>query len=999
MDRKGVFFVKKIGSGRVALLGLVSALAISQFVTVSPSLAAEAPSNAAQSKTSRNGRISGVVVRPSGGYVAGAQVQVDSSNATVQTDSSGEFKIDNVPAGAHNVTVTYFGSPNQTSSVDVSSGSTATLRVVVPEGAEAATIETVVVSAKPIAESEAAALQFKRASNQLVDVIAADSIGRFPDQNVAAALGRLPGVGVQRDQGQERYISLRGAPNNWTTLAFDGVNVISPEGRTARFDTIPSAIASRIVVKKAVTAEMSGETLAGNIDIVTRSPFDYPDTKISLDAAGGYNELGGGAQYNFAGFFSTRFADDKMGILISASRYQRDMVTDNFEIDWEHADQDQQPGHDDRIWASKYQNKLYRLTRSNTAFSGKYEWQPSSDTTLFLSSIYTQFQDDELRNAWVFDIDQDSKSTATSKVGTTTGFADVRTGNTPTSGVIHGAEIESTEHSNVSIQSIWTNTLGGDHNWDSWRAKWRLNFTRADDISHQHFDSSWKSPSAFTSRPTFAYDFSSPDQPRISLYDTVANKDGTYSTGAARPGISTTELNLIDFLRDRERDRTEAHTAKFDIDHDAQIFGLDTTIRVGGEYDRRTKTANDVVLETTPAELKAKGLAVPTMADFAINDPYKGKLPLGYTFSYFSAEKGNALEDKYLAAGAFDIQPDTSEQNNYKVSEAIFAGYAMATTSFDWGNVVYGVRVEHTDNKGSALAEGDSGYTPVSVSSGQTLVFPSVHFNWNVNDEMKMRLSFNTGAARPDYGDLRPNFTYDDGDQVISGGNPNAKPERAKGVDLYYEWYMPSRGYLSAGAYYKELSDVLFDIELTQFDSDVLNSPGVDRSTYRFQTIDNGGSGTIKGIELAYSQPLEDVVRSLGLPEWAQGFGVQTNATFNQSRAKTPDGRAVPLPGASNFLFNASGYYEMYGFSARVSYEYRTKWLDSLGDDVGDEYWASNGRISAALRYRLNPTLEFYLDADNLTDEPGLRFVGDTKHPIEHETFGRRYLAGVRVDL
>lgn len=986
---------------RVSLLSLVSVIAIMQAWAVSPAVAAEARVTPPQAPTARqNGRIRGVVVRPSGLYVIGAQVHIDSSDAVAVTDSSGEFTLDNVPVGARSVTVTYFGSRDQHSQVSITPEATANLRLVISEDDKAAELnELVVVGGRPIAESEAAAIQYKRTSNQLVDVIAADSIGRFPDQNVAAALGRLPGVGVQRDQGQARYVSLRGAPNNWTTLAFDGVNVISPEGRTARFDTIPSALAARIVVKKAVTADMPGETVAGNIDVVTRSPFDYPDTKISIDAAGGYNELGGGKRYNIGGFLSTRFADDKVGVLVSASRYQTAMVTDNYELDWEHADEDQQPGHEKRLWASNYQNKLYRLIRSNTAFSGKVEWQPSSSTKLFASSIFTEFQDDELRNAWVFDLDQDAKSSASSKPGTTTGYADVRNGNNPATGVLHGVEIESTEHSDVSIQRIWTNTLGGDHDLDTWKVRWRLNFTRADDISHQHFDSSWKSPSAFTSRPTLAYDFSNPDKPHIALYDTVANGDGTYSTGASRPFISPTELNLNSFSRDRELDRTDAYTAKFDIDHDVELFGRDTTLRFGAEYDRRTKTANDLVLETTPDELKAAGIAVPTMADFAIDTPYKGKLPLGYAFKYFSGKAGNDLENQYLAAGAYNVQADTSEQNDYRVREQIYAGYAMGTTSFGWGNVVYGLRVEHVINDGFALAQSEDGYTPVNVTSNQTLVFPSLHFNWDVNRDMKVRLSFNTGAARPDYSDLRPNFSYDDGDQVISGGNPEAQPERAKGVDLYYEWYMPSRGYFSAGVYYKKLSDVLFDVDLTEFGSDILNGPGIDRSAYRFQTIDNGGSGSIKGIELAYSQPLDGVVRSIGLPQWAEGFGFQTNMTFNDSKAETPDGRSVPLPGASDFLFNISGYYEQYGFSARVSYEYRTKWLDALGDDVGDEYWAATGRLSASLRYRINPRLQLYFDADNLTNEPGIRFVGDEQHQIEHETFGRSYLAGVRLDF
>lgn len=133
----------------------------------------------------------------------------------------------------------------------------------------------VVTGARPIAESEAAALQVQKASDSLVAVASSDSVGRLPDQNIAQATSRLPGVAVESDQGQARYISLRGAPNYWTTLSFDGINVVSPEGRDARFDSIPSAIAKQIVVPKVVTPDMPGETVAGNVNVITRSAFDY----------------------------------------------------------------------------------------------------------------------------------------------------------------------------------------------------------------------------------------------------------------------------------------------------------------------------------------------------------------------------------------------------------------------------------------------------------------------------------------------------------------------------------------------------------------------------------------------------------------------------------------------------------------------------------------------------------------------------------------------------
>lgn len=124
----------------------------------------------------------------------------------------------------------------------------------------------VVTARRPLAESQAAAMQIQKNSDSLISVLSADAIGDLPDQNIAFAVGRLPGVAIERDQGQARYVNLRGAPVYWTTLSFDGLSVVSPEGRATRFDNIPSAIASLITVEKAIVPSMPGDTVAGNVD-------------------------------------------------------------------------------------------------------------------------------------------------------------------------------------------------------------------------------------------------------------------------------------------------------------------------------------------------------------------------------------------------------------------------------------------------------------------------------------------------------------------------------------------------------------------------------------------------------------------------------------------------------------------------------------------------------------------------------------------------------------
>ena len=167
------------------------------------------------------------------------------------------------------------------------------------------------------------------------------------------------------------------------------------------------------------------------------------------------------------------------------------------------------------------------------------------------------------------------------------------------------------------------------------------------------------------------------------------------------------------------------------------------------------------------------------------------------------------------------------------------------------------------------------------------------------------------------------------------------------------------------------------------------------------------------GIDGAIQQQLEPFTADLGVPEWMGGFGVQLNATINKSRADTPGAagipsRKVPLPGASDAIYNLIGYYEKYGFSARVSYQNRSAWLDAIGAvaqvgdtvrgvDGGDFYWAKDNELDASVRYAVTDNVEIYADFANLLNGPGRRYVGSSAYTIEHETFGRRYTGGMRV--
>lgn len=874
--------------------------------------------------------------------------------------------------------------------------------------AEAEAEAIVVTGTRPIAESEAAALNIQRNSDSLVAVAASDAVGRLPDQNIAQAAGRLPGVAVQRDQGQARYISLRGAPINWTTLSIDGIAIVSPEGRDTRYDSIPSAIASQIIVRKAVTPDMTGETVAGNVDVVTRSAFDYSGFHVSGKLGGGYVELGHREEFEGQAVVSNRWETGigEIGILASGSYYKRNMLTDNFETDWETVKEDNQPGNADRIWARETENKLYRLTRKNYSYSGRLDWKPSEGNRIFVQSLFTAFTDDEARDNYIFDLDDRQSAdprpgapctiTSSGPSGNSSGYANVCIGNTPLKGINYGVDINQRATLRAFEQSIFTTTLGGDHEFgEGWKLNWRANYTRAKDDRSVAGEARYESPSARNLRPTVAYDFTNPQNAVIKLSQTVGGSNGPFSAGTPVTNIDTFSRPLTSLTSLKAVDITKAYTGKFGLSRALPLLGGEGTITIGGQFDQRTKESNENLLSITGAQAATLGIPTTSLANSVRATPFMGEIPLGYTFRYFDINKMRA--NVALADTIADYLPQPA--NYYKVREQVYAGYAMAKVRYDWGSILAGARVEHITNRGTAFVNGNVA-TPITIENDLTMVYPSLHINYDVATDKKLRLSFNSGAARPDYDQLRPNFTYNDANQAVSGGNPDAKPERAYGVDAYFEWYTQPQGYLMVGAFYKKVKDVLFDDSRT-FGSNELNSGGVDRSQYQFSTITNGGSGYIYGAEAAIQQQLEPYTESLGLPEWMGGFGISANATYNKSEATTPSGEKVSLPGTSKFVYNIGGYYEKYGLSLRLNYQRRSAWLDTLGAaaDGGQQYWAADDEMDFSVRYAITPNFEVYADASNLLNQPGRRYVRDTQYTIEWERFGRRYTGGIRFNF
>ena len=811
-------------------------------------------------------------------------------------------------------------------------------------------IEEVVVTATPIRDSQKAAIETKRNSDNVVDVLAADTIGRFPDQNLADSLGRVPGLAIERDQGQARFINFRGAPFRYTKIAFDGVDVLGAEdGRIPRFDAFPSVITSKISINKAILPSMPGESTVGYVDIETFKPSQRDGWSFTGEAGRGNQELGDVDIDKYNGRLS--FSNEQIGFLVFGSHNLRGRITDNREYEFADTNLD---GRDDSVVNLDFRS--YRGEREDNARGGRFEFTFNDTSTIFFSTLYSEFIDREERNQFDFDFDPVPLNTEA--------YVPV---------IVVQRLLEDGEYENSTL----TNTLGYDGRHGNWDLSARLNFTETEN------DTFLPLPLSAGGVVGGTVNVTSIESPRLNL------------TQVATPG-STVDVNNLDYaatlgLFFASSLDTEATKFKLDAVRDLDFGGQPTELQLGVQYDTREAEGGDVL---------AFG-GFPSSVD--INDFVTGSLwdsDFSNTIAGRNVDNRGLLDAWEAATGGLSAPFD--EDSLVEIEEDVLAVYAMATTSFDWGNVVYGVRIEQTDFTSSgSLLNDDGSISAVSADNDYTEFLPSLHINWNVADDMKLRLSASSGLSRPRYSEVRASQSVDPISLEVEGGNPELDPETSYGFDAAFEWYFAEASLLSIGAYYRQIDDVIYPGSSTVDGS--IYAPGLIASgtATTFNSFFNGEDGELTGFEINFIGSAADL-----LPAPLDGFGFSGNITWVDSEftAPTLGDRTFDLPGTSDVMYNASLFYEKAGFSIRVNYQYRDDWLSTTENDSLTEFWAETERVDASIRYTfpdpvLGTNLTLALNGNNLTDERDVRFINSRATPNQVEGFGRRWVFSVRVDF
>ncbi|WP_250459096.1 TonB-dependent receptor [Microbulbifer litoralis] len=812
------------------------------------------------------------------------------------------------------------------------------------QGGESAAVEEVLVTASPIRDSQKAAIDAKRDAYNTVDVISADTIGRFPDQNLADSLGRVPGLAIERDQGQARYINFRGAPFRYTALAIDGLSIPGAEnGRVPRFDSFPSVITSRIDANKAIMPNMPGEAVSGYINISTFDPFAQRGWALSTDVGMGNQELGDGDIEKLA--LRTSWSNDNFGFSLFSSENSREQITDNREYDL-----DRNGG---ELSVNELDFRSYKVTREDRAYGGRFEFRGDGALErVFVSSLYNEFQDFEERNQFVFDF-----AGGAGAVGAPQAVGE--------SAENQYALVTRSLEYGLYENSTFTNTLGADFALGDWYLESRLNFTETENSMFLPM------PYSAGGFVVASYDVSDLNDPAVGdLMDmtgtSIGPNDITYSP-AGMLAMTISSAMTID-----------ASKLKLDAERDLMLFGTDSVLRTGVEVDSREADGHGMVMAMGqwPSGIN--------IADYATNDLWDSGFDNGIGATYYD---NRALRRAWSeAVGGLEVTPNDSQE--IRLEEDITAGYAMVTSDYGWGNLVWGARVENTDY----LSEGPTG----NFEDSFTNFLPSAHLNIDLADDVKLRLSTSTGVSRPTYSEWRGADMVDMTQGSVMAGNPALEAEESWGADASIEWYAGDASLVSAGLFTRSIDNVIYAKSRVIDGADYL--PEVGRDEWTYTEYVNGSNGKMHGAEFNVIAQAADFLPVL------DGFGISANLTLLDSEFETQEGTRHSLPGTSETIANASLFYEMHGFSIRLNHQYRDDWL-STTENVGmTEYWAEQKRLDLAVSYELpqpifGASVSLYANANNLTDEEDVRYEGDISTPNQVEGYGRRYLAGFRVNF
>lgn len=865
------------------------------------------------------------------------------------------------------------------------------------------------------------AVDIKRYNIGFSDSIVATDVADFPEQNLAEALQRMPGVTIERNKGLGSRVNVRGLPSEYTHVSINDLATASGSGgRDVEFDIFASEIIQQVTVQKSPTAADEEGGIAGTVKISTARPFDYSGRKLVAYAEGAHNSISEktdpklsflasdtwgdwGALVSFSHAERTNRTDSTSGInfrpmsrFLGASGIRGEQAESVIERDTGWAIDDRtDTGEVDRIvFQDKVGDRVYLNDQEKWGATASLQYRPSSRFSLTFDAMvggYDTTEDEYDAAAYsassrsTLETIHEYDDATLSKYGMLV-LRDVSYTATQHE-FLSKERINETDYRQYSLAMDWK---PGDWSIDAMvgysGAEKTLDYANLKHVAYAPSRTRWTGRSGETipsADPGTIDMYDAADKYLFEAYETTFEKVTDDKYAAQLNARRTLDLNFLPALR------AVQFGARYTDKSKEREYG---ELKITGPGPGDTSWVNTRTLADSPLQWISD--IVPGGA-YSVKDLDWQQVSNGYARGFF----------RYPG---FSTPFDDGQY--YRVDEEVGSLYAMADLGFNLGSVPVSVNAGARYVDTSVLSfgyhqvqneDGSTGYTdaPVSRKGSYSDVLPSVNLTAELSDGLLLRAAASETLIRPALTDIAYKRTASWSSFRFTDGNPDLQPTYADQWEIGLEKYFDNGGLLAASYFRKKIDGVVVNA-LTGVVEDVAvyNANGTLNGYYDFdvyQPVNADGSYDVDGVELIAQLPLGTLHSAL------DGFGINANYTLlDSSLAGESDlGIATPMPGLAEKTYNVTVYYENSRFDARVSYNHKDEYVESIGYNMYPIWRDAYGQLDVSIGYRLTDNIKLSLKGINLTDEETTGYTMDPSFPTMYERSGRRISLGIRADF
>jgi iron complex outermembrane receptor protein len=849
-------------------------------------------------------------------------------------------------------------------------------------------------------------LQTKRDSDDVIEAISAEDIGKLPDESIADSIARLPGLATQRNNsGRDQFISVRGLPADMSVTLLNGREQASTSNnRDVQYDQYPAELVNQVLVYKTGDAALVNAGIS-TIDIRTVRPLDYGKTALSVSARGQYDLNGQlvqgssalGERVNI--MYIDQFAHDTLGILAG----------------YAHTDSPNQivsqQGYGysgNSLFPGGLQDWLVGDNLQRDGYTVSLQWKPNDRFEASIDEFYSRYNDQ-------------TRYVGLENSGLPTPLAATATSET----LVFNPQIQNYDyHEKDDLDSFGANFKYKIA--DGWRTSLDLNFNDAmrklpelELYSGLPINGNVEPTVTLTRNSAGFFTGSGQSYSNPSLYALGENLGwANFYPKSASWGNATGNFNAAGsgvFKNITTKDTIQE--AKWNMVHDLSNLPF-TNIEIGFDYKQRKKSYNYLEAQGYLNSLNPQMEVPSSLLESPTN------------FSRFGFGDVMTFDPvKAWTSGLYTSYPRQDiAYKNWFVHERVETGYLksdIATSLFGLdvhGNV--GTQVVHTNQSVLEFAENGSwpnyNFVPTSDGTSYWDVLPSMNLIFDVTSSDEVRFGVGRSMARPRLDTLAGPYTvtYTPSNAAsslspwsASAGNPKLKPYLSDDVDLSYTKYLGDGAYASIAGYYKNLESFIYDgVNIISFAG--FPTYGTTPNTFlgASSSYQNGKGGSIYGAEISGNLPFDKIA------PWLTGFGLQANAAVNFSSITVPPGTNVggqpyspngQIPELSKWTAGATLYYTYKGFEARVNDRYRSSYIHEVpqyGGDLVNVVGASENIVDMQISYSWDEGtykgLTTSFSVQNATDEPQKTYFNNNPAQAQYfKYFGTSIMWGVSYKM